>query len=387
MTIYMPNADAARLARSWLLDLAFPLWESAGFSSQLGGFYDKLAPNGAPVGGARRIRVQTRQIYAFVQAGRIGWKGPWADLVARTGRYVESQFKRADGFYRSNVGDAENEPLDLYDQAFVLLALAQMYGATGELRCREEAQRLFGHLNRYCQAEGGGYVADSADLQRSANPNMHLFEAFLAWARVTGDERFAEAAKGQAALAFEHLFDEQTFSIGEVFDRAWQVQTEGGARRHIVEPGHQFEWAFLLFWAESMLGVSTRTWANRLLSSGLRMTASDRPGISVFQADATNGQTVDGRARLWAQTERLRTLGLAVADTDYWTVQPTQEFADSWATVEKFLDVPVSGLWHEWQDANGMFVHGDVPATSLYHIVSAFLSLPVGDAHTVDFPY
>lgn len=383
----MPNADVPLLARSWLLDSAFPFWADAGFSSRVGGFYDKLAPNGDPVGGSNRIRVQTRQIYAFVQAGRIGWTGPWADRVARASRYIESQFKRPDGFYRSNADDADDAPLDLYDQAFVLLALAQIYGSTGARKCRDEAARLLGHLNQYCRSQGGGYVAEAADQHRSANPNMHLFEAFLAWTQVAGDERFAEAAKGQVALVSEHLFDEKTSTIGEVFDRAWQVQTAEVAGQRIVEPGHQFEWAFLLYWAESMLGVSTRNWANRLLSSGLRMTAPARPGISVFQVDPTNGHLIDGRARLWAQTERLRTLSLAVADAGYWSVQPVREFADSWAAVGAFLDVPISGLWHEWQDANGVFEPGDVPATSLYHLVSAFLSLPVAGADVGSFPY
>lgn len=84
-----------------------------------------------PHGGERRLRTHARQAYAFLMAGRLGWNGPWQDIVADGTRCLIDRYRRPDGLFRRAVhadGSAADETPTLYEQAFtpfVLTHLAQ----------------------------------------------------------------------------------------------------------------------------------------------------------------------------------------------------------------------------------------------------------------------
>src|SRR4051812_8511385 len=123
-----PNLEtAAHQLGLWLDNSALPLWWTAGADHEQGGFFELLDREARPICAPRRLRVQARQIYVYASAGFAGWRGPWPDAVRHGLEAIARRYRRSDGLYRTLCDDS-GAPLDerafLYDQAFVLLALA-----------------------------------------------------------------------------------------------------------------------------------------------------------------------------------------------------------------------------------------------------------------------
>ncbi|PHS21226.1 MAG: hypothetical protein COA85_13210, partial [Robiginitomaculum sp.] len=58
----------------WCRDDVLPFWKSHGVDHKSGGFYEQLHFDGTPDNQAvRRLRVSSRQIYAYSQASVLGW--------------------------------------------------------------------------------------------------------------------------------------------------------------------------------------------------------------------------------------------------------------------------------------------------------------------------
>ena len=120
--------------KAWLTRHAYPLWWRAGADHAHGGFHDKLALTGAPVAGPKRARVQARQAICYALAPEFGWTGPSRQAAAHGVDFLISRHRRSDGLYLATVnqaGEAMDDVVDLYDQAFVLFAFAAWCGAAG----------------------------------------------------------------------------------------------------------------------------------------------------------------------------------------------------------------------------------------------------------------
>ncbi|MFG1266295.1 AGE family epimerase/isomerase [Xanthobacter aminoxidans] len=95
----------------------------------------------------------------------------------------------------------------------------------------------------------------------------------------------------------------------------------------------------------------------------------------MFALDAA-GAVTDPRARLWAQTERLRTALIFPAAAGEGAQEPFVAAAkEAFAVTRSYLDVQVEGLWRDQLLADGSFVDEAAPASSFYHIMSAFAVL------------
>ena len=68
-------------AASWIFSDVLPLWAIKGHDQVHGGFFEQIALDGEAIMIPKRCRVQARQTYAFIEAGRIGWNGPWKMLA------------------------------------------------------------------------------------------------------------------------------------------------------------------------------------------------------------------------------------------------------------------------------------------------------------------
>jgi len=346
--------------KSWLLDRAFPIWWTPGADLERGGFHDRLHASGQPIAGAKRARVAARQVFSYAAAGELGWNGPWREAMDQGLAFLESRHRRADGLFRTQA-DPPDETVDLYDQAFALLALVVAAGQ-GDVGASARAEALLGRLPR--EAVGGFAGFQGADLD--ANPNMHLFEAFLAWTSLGGDGPWREAAAGQARLATTRLIDPETGALAELFGPGWTAPARVDRR---VEPGHQFEWAWLLMnW--SVISGDTPVMAQvlRLIEVGERAGVDAMRNVAINALDG-NLRAADPGTRLWPQTERLRAALLAGAltsDAGCWDMA-LKATAGLWL----FLDVPTPGLWRDSLESDDL----SAPASSLYHIVGAVLQM------------
>ncbi len=353
----------ARDYRHWLFEHVLPLWWEIGADHVRGGFCESIDQTGRPTEAPRRMRVPARQVFVYAEAGRLGWAGPWPAAVIHGLDSLERFYRRPDGFYRTLVsadGAILDDSVDLYDQAFVLLALAHGYDALGRpAALLRRAEGLLDRLIvRFAHPARGFEEARPARLPLRSNPHMHLLEALLAWVSFGVEGSFRERAAEIVALAGECLIDPDTGSIGEYFDAGWRPVA--GSDGHLREPGHQFEWAFLLREAETWLGLPAGDRPARLRAFG-ETRGLAATGAAVFSV-TDQGAVLDGSARLWAQTERLRT-SLVFADLDA---------AESALTVlNGFLKTDIPGLWLDRMLDDGTLVRTTpAPASTLYHLVT-----------------
>lgn len=368
-------------ARDWLFDAAFPLWWDVG-ADPAGGFHEKIGLDGVPLNAARRLRVQARQAYSYVEAGRLGWPGAWREAAAHGLAFLRTHYRRSDGLFRSVVaadGTPLDETADLYDQAFVLLALAKGHaaglGAVLGADLVAEARALAGVLQSHLAHPDAGFEeASPRVLPLRSNPHMHLLEANLAWVEAGQSQPFEAVARNIVSLAATRLIDSQTGAIGEYYDGDWRFAE--GASGTVREPGHQFEWSYLLSHAAPLLGTDHAAEAARLYSFGTNFGIDPVRKAAIFAVDAA-GVSTDARARFWAQTERLRTaLARAAAVQGEEARAPLLANArEAFEVIQTYLDVPLRGLWRDQWLADGTFVEEAAPASSFYHIVSAFTVL------------
>lgn len=368
--------EARMWARSWLFNHALPLWWNAGHDGEYGGFYDKLDESATPVDLPKRIRVQARQAYVYAEAGRLGWQGPWREATEAATSFMLSAYRRPDGLFRSSVsrdGTSIVEDADLYDQAFVLFALAAAHRMAPEASdWHGEARALLQILiERFAHPIGGFRETDGKAGQRS-NPHMHMLEALLAWVELLGeDDFFAPVARRIISVALDHMIDPVTGSIGEYYDDEWCLRLDESGQ--IREPGHQFEWVYLLRCSEKLLGIETVSIRDRMYRFAAAHGIMD--GRAIFSVDL-EGQPIDRGSRLWAQTEWLRTSLLRATDA----TEPDKgcylsDAMMSFACTQRFLDTRTKGLWRDRMNSRGEWVDEPSPASSLYHIMTGFVPL------------
>jgi mannose-6-phosphate isomerase len=354
-------AERDRL-KTWLLERALPIWWNPGADLAHGGFHDRLDASGAPIAGPKRARVAARQAFSYAVGGAFGWSGPWREAIDRGVNFLEQAHRRPDGLYCSRVDAASpSDDVDLYDQAFVLLATS-VAAAQGDRAAPARAEALLARLPR----EPAGGFAGLGGAGLDANPNMHLFEAFLAWDALDVGGPWREAAAGQARLAMTRLIDPETGAQSELFGPGWAAppKPERG-----VWPGHQFEWAWLLMrWNLVSGDAPALAAALRLIELAERAGVDRERNVAVNCLDGDVALTDPG-TRLWPQTERLRVAALAGAltgDASFWDMA-ARAAAGLWL----FLDVPTPGLWRDCLENDDL----TAPASSLYHIVGAILQL------------
>ncbi len=329
--------------------------------AQGGGFHDRLDLSGCPVDLPKRVRVQARQIYVFAQAGALGWSGPWEKAVRHGLDFLE-RFQRNDGLYRGTValdGVPVSDSADLYDQAFVLFALAAARRAfpedAGYQRRAESLLTIL--LDRYAHPLGGFKETDGRKGLRS-NPHMHMLEALLDWTLLAPGSRMTDIAKQIVQLAQDRMIDPHTGAVGENFADDWTFMP--GESGSVREPGHQFEWSYLFGEVANIIGIANAPVGDRLYTFGNLHGVRD--GRALFALDAS-GEIIDGSSRLWAQTERLRA---AIMRGE------TAHALESANMLRTFFDVAMPGLWHERMAVDGAWIEEAVPASSLYHIMTAF---------------
>ncbi|HTC50789.1 MAG TPA: AGE family epimerase/isomerase [Steroidobacteraceae bacterium] len=355
---------------TWLIDDAYPVWATAGFDAVHRAFHERLLPGGALGDEPRRARVQTRQVYAYARAAQLGWRGDARTLVEAGLSFFTRHYLRADGLFHTLVapdGKVRDDRAALYDQAFALLALAsaqQALGAAPQIVAlgTELRTRVRERLHR----PGGGFDSGIPErLPLLSNPHMHLLEAALAWKRVSSDPAWADLADEICALALKHFIDPKSGALAELFDEHWQPlpdATPGQA----IEPGHQFEWAWLLLCQDETSGSATRMAAERLFDIGENHGVKGGIAINALKEDF---RIKDPAARLWPQTERLKAaarLGALSGQERYWS-SALGAAQGLW----RFLDHGARGLWHDKIDREGKFVIEPAPASSFYHIICA----------------
>ena len=366
---------STRALKAWLLDHAYTHWWSHGADLERGGFYERLAQDGAGLLEPRRARVNPRQIYCYSRADHLGWSGPARQAVQHGLDYFLRYYRRDDRLFRGVVnsdGSVVSERAVLYDQAFALLALARAY----DLFSRDEYRQMARELHDVLRAQLGHHIAGFEESQPRilpliSNSHMHLLEASLEWGELDRDPMWARLAEEIVELALTCFLDPTTGFVLEFFDRDWRPAL--GVDGRVVEPGHQYEWAWLLLrWA--VRNKEARSAARAIDVARKLVTLAEAHGVDrtrgvVVNTMLTDKVVRDAQARLWPQTERIKaacTMAELTRNPVYWAA------ADEAArALLKYLTTPVPGLWYDKMTVQGTLVEEPAPASSFYHIVCA----------------
>lgn len=364
--------------RTWFFEQALPFWWAHGTDHRQGGYFEKVTQAGGIIDEPRRTRVTARQIYVFSVAHTMGWSGPSLQAMRHGLDFLLERQRKPDGTYASAVtvqGVIVDDRFDLYEQAFALFAMAHAYKADpGRTELPQLARQLFSRLREgWSHPVLGFEESRPSSLPLRSNPHMHLLEALIAWDRLGPLEQrpeWRQAGSELVELCLHHLIDRQTGAVKEYFNAQWAPMPDGTGR--IVEPGHQFEWAWLLL---EWMRLTSGSPALAETARGL-MDFAERHGVNQHGAALNelydDGTPKDLNAKLWPQTERIKAWTTLAACTDVSMRQPhIARAAQACESLQRYIHGARPGLWRESMDSSGRLNDQDCRASSLYHIVCA----------------
>lgn len=364
-------ADISKTANQWLLGSALPIWFENGVDWNYGGFYEYLSKDDLTCAAEfKRLRVVARQIYVFSVGMKLG-ENYCRQAVTHGVEFLLHKSKiRSGGFAsRSTIcGDIVEEPLDLYDHSFCLFALAHAYKVLGDESLKYEAITLLVFILEHFKHKREGFVDNfPASHGRRQNPHMHLLEALLEWRLISDQTIFKEITDEIVTLFFKKFYFPQSGVLLEYFDD--DLKPELGCRGEITEPGHHFEWLWLLNRYSALSDAHLADYSN-LYFFASEHGVSNTNGL-LFGEVLINGSVTGPYVRLWPHTEWLKAELVSQNDIGY-----ISRVTRAWDSIFRFLDCPQMGLWHERFDhSSKTFVEEPSPASSFYHIALAIDTL------------
>lgn len=367
---------ASRLS-NWLLNIAFPRWYESGYDPETGVFFGSLdLESGTCSDATIRGRVPGRQIYCFSEAGKLGWDGPWETIV-ENGLSWYLEHCRLDDTSFANLVDIKGNHLDarfdLYNQAFALLAFAYAGRAIPKRSADlfADATGLLTLLREtHAHPKAGFFEDNQGSMPLQSNPHMHLFETALALEGFGAGAAWSRLADEIAGLAMTTFIDPVSGGLREFFDLEWAPMA--GDLGRVMEPGHQFEWCWLLTrWGAKRSNSEAISKARRLYQIGASYGIDPERKVAIMALN-DDFSVRDPLARLWGQTEWLKaSVALARISVGVERTAYLAGILSAVAALERyFQDVP-AGLWRDKYTEMHTFIQEPAPATSFYHIVCA----------------
>lgn len=370
--------DPFRLAevQRWMFDEALPFWVGVGQDRPGRGFVERLTMDGQPEAlPYKRLRVQARQIYVFCHASSLGWQGPALEAARNGMEFVTRHAWLPEGGWALKLGvggGIEDPTLALYEQSFMLFALGWYARVTGDAAAIELAHRTIDTV--YLRLGlGGGFGFRSEPSQGEVleqNPHMHYLEAMLTLYETTREKRFLDEARNIVALLQEQLFQPDKGVLPEFFDKTWRALP--GERGRLIEPGHHFEWVWLLAEYRRVTGEDLSEIACRLFDFA-EMHGVERETGLAYDAVLDNGALHAPDHRSWCQTEALKA-HLAMGDHGR-IVDEVRVAQITGNLLDRYLGTSPRGVWIDHLSAELKLKATHIPATSLYHFFLAFAEL------------
>src|SRR5581483_2658647 len=293
---------------SWMRAYALPFWVTRGMDHVNGGYLEELKQDGTPsIVNFKRVRVQGRQLFSFSLAAILGWHKYAAASANHGYDFIKKACRDKDVYWMRKItrhGTVLDPEMDLYDTAFIVLGLATYYRLTQNPEAVELIKSTVSMVQKKLSTNlGNGYRQSLSDKDRlRQNPNMHWFEAMLFAFEATQDRSFLEESAGICRRMEESVIDAKSGALRELFDDQWRPVQEDG--KILVEPGHHYEWSWLLNRASHHMPI------NPALIKGI-LGFADRYGVNaqtglVYDQTTESGEITQATHRLWVQTEALK---------------------------------------------------------------------------------
>jgi mannose-6-phosphate isomerase len=370
--------DGTREFKDRFVGRTLPFLIERGWDWRRGGLIEHVSPDGDDAGTPyRRVMVHARQLYVYAT-----WAARTddADLAAHADRIfaymIERFWDHERGGWIENV-DLEGTPSgfdkDLYAHAFALFALGAYARALGRSEARGWLDHTFETLEARFRRPDGSYsdrmsrdFEDLASDRRSQNPHMHLLEAALSNAEAGGGATYRDLAERLLALFARAFHASGDNAVLEHLNARFEPHQVDG---HRVEPGHHFEWAWLLDWASRVLGKADYCETGApILERGLA-TGWDARHAGVFdEIDRAGGAVLLSTKRIWPLLELIKALLVFP--------NPSAEVDAARALdllLEKYL--AEDGRWTERFNADWTPADPRMPSSTPYHMSMALTEL------------
>jgi mannose/cellobiose epimerase-like protein (N-acyl-D-glucosamine 2-epimerase family) len=368
-----PLQSATQYLRKFIIQRSLPLWASSGFDEKNGSFEERLDFCGNPVRNQpRRLMAQCRQIVVYARASILGWHPGGHQLALRAFERSCQLYHSPDGepgwiFSVRPDGKVVDSSRDLYAHAFVLYMLAWMYCLTTDPAILRLVNSTLSDIDQlFAVPDQPGFISRTGVVKRrEQNPHMHLLEALLALAEITGDEHYYSRAGALIALFDERFSDATTGIVREIFDEKWVAEKPPG--ENVVEPGHQMEWIWLLREWQRLTGAMVDERVERLAAYAVRF-GIDPKKRAVWSTVRENGEVVSSPSRIWPQTETIRALCREDPIGEKWPRLISEIIDNLFAT---HLRPALNGGWIDQVNEYGLPTVDYMPASTLYHLFGA----------------
>lgn len=357
----------------WTTNHALPFWGTVGVDAARGGFHERLDLLGQPVLDVpKRLMVQGRQLYVYSQAGLLGWYPDSRLLADRCVEYIVASFYRRDGnpgWVHSlapdgSIGSAIRET---YAHAFVLLGLAWYHRLTRDAQVLKIVDETWEFLDEAAGSIHGGYfdaVPGPCDFRRQ-NPHMHLFESGIALYHATGDARYLARCGEIFALFSAKFFRPPYGTLCEYMTR--ELHPLQDPRGRISEPGHHYEWIWLLRLFQRASGRNVDPYCVALYEYADRY-GWDAKGFVIDELTQT-GKVLKNSRRSWPHAEALKA---NIVEGECGRLGCDERAARCVARLlGTFIGRPIRGGWIDHTDGAGRPIVTMIPASTLYHIFCA----------------
>ncbi|WP_110951061.1 AGE family epimerase/isomerase [Pseudomonas bohemica] len=348
------------------MEVIVPLWQGPGWNAEMALPYEALDARHQPLPPQRyRAMACARQLFLF--SSFIGNpQVPNAEVrAAALFRSLQRHFHDAEhgGWFYSI--DPHGAPLDrrkdLYTHAFIIFACAHYWAKVREPLVESV---LNAALNVVAErfADGDGLYDAVLDEEWSSldagplqNPLMHLAEAFLATLEVREDANTL-AALDALAEAMQRRFVDVEHGV--------MLEKPLDAVDNWSEPGHQFEWFYLLDSSAHLRGTPLHRSLTTAFAHAQAQGVDQATGAVVAMLEV-DSSVKDGTQRIWAQAEYLRALTLRPDSLPLLGRQLD-------ALQQRFLH---AGGWNECLDNQGRISRSDMPSTTPYHLATCYIGL------------
>jgi len=236
-----------------------------------------------------------------------------------------------------------------------LIWIGASFSVSKKIEYKVRAKELVNYLNRERRTGQGGYTEldEKGNISYKSNPHMHLFESAIAWMQVDSDQEWKVLGQELVNLALTKFIEPTTHMLGEYFDSNWNHFLENGS--FVYEPGHQFEWAWLMSLYQELTGQDLMAVRHQLFRLANEHGTSSIRKIAFDEMWSNHTPKLES-SRFWPQCERIKAavrLGTEV-DTSLQSIY-SKAADDAMETLFKFFGTPLNGLWYDQLSASDTF--------------------------------
>jgi mannobiose 2-epimerase len=277
------NKEQAKTLRSGLLSeltgSLLPFWIERTQDGAHGGFIgrmsnDLVVEDRAPKG----LVLNARILWTFSAAHRFQPKDVYLAMARRAYEYLQEHFwdpENGGAYWMVDyAGDRLDDKKKTYGQAFLLYALAEFCGATGDLGALDRTKTLFEWIEAAAwDPVHQGYLetferdwSPASDLRlsdrdmneaKSMNTHLHVLEAYTNLYRIWPETLVRQRLEALIGLFTGRIIDPDTLHFRLFFDETWKSKSSTASY------GHDIEGSWLLCEAAEVLGERRRIAAVR----------------------------------------------------------------------------------------------------------------------------